>query len=168
MIFLCSFSFICRPMSESMPRHSTRELHYPVRDFLSRFKSAKTQAAKSRRPAVDAADRSTTLAWGRLSGMLGRRGGYLMTVRPRFVPSLLLGLFLNLVPAVATAQLNAVFAKHLKPVSESGPTLVNPWGYLSVLCPNCHAMIHRQRSNTLSVGQLKAIINRASAKRDGP
>lgn len=46
--------------------------------------------------------------WGCLSAMLGRPGGNLMTMRPRFVPSLLLGLFLNLVPAVATAQLDAL------------------------------------------------------------
>lgn len=44
---------------------------------------------------------------------------------------------------------------HNKPVSESGPTRINPETDMSVLCANCHAMVHRRRDRTLTVEELK-------------
>ncbi len=52
-----------------------------------------------------------------------------------------------------------IHVHHNKPVSESGPTRPDPEKDMSVLCPNCHAMIHRDKTNTLSVEDLKKIIN---------
>jgi len=51
-----------------------------------------------------------------------------------------------------------IHVHHNKPVSESGPTRINPRTDMSVLCPNCHAMVHRNKNHTLSVDELKRII----------
>jgi predicted HNH restriction endonuclease len=48
-----------------------------------------------------------------------------------------------------------IHVHHNKPISEMGPTRINPYSDLSVLCPNCHAMIHRKKDRTLSVEELK-------------
>jgi 5-methylcytosine-specific restriction enzyme A len=52
-----------------------------------------------------------------------------------------------------------IHVHHNKPISESGPLRVNPQTDLSVLCPNCHAMIHRNKNYTLSVEELKGTIH---------
>jgi predicted HNH restriction endonuclease len=51
-----------------------------------------------------------------------------------------------------------IHVHHNKPVSGTGPTRVNPQTDMSVLCPNCHAMIHRQKDKTLSIGELRSIV----------
>lgn len=51
---------------------------------------------------------------------------------------------------------------HIKPVSQfEKPQKVNPETDLIPLCPNCHAMIHRQRNKTLSFEELRALISSA-------
>ena len=49
---------------------------------------------------------------------------------------------------------------HNKPISETGPTRINPQTDLAPLCPNCHAMIHRNKNRTLSIEELRAIIEK--------
>ena len=51
-----------------------------------------------------------------------------------------------------------IHVHHNKPVSESGPTYLNPHTDMSILCPNCHSMIHRNKSQTLTIGELKKMI----------
>jgi predicted HNH restriction endonuclease len=51
-----------------------------------------------------------------------------------------------------------IHVHHNKPVSESGPTAIDPEKDLSVLCPNCHAMVHRKKGQTMSVQTLQDII----------
>ena len=53
-----------------------------------------------------------------------------------------------------------IHVHHNKPLSESGPTRINPKTDMSVLCTNCHAMIHRNKNITLSVENLKKIISK--------
>ncbi len=50
-----------------------------------------------------------------------------------------------------------IHVHHNKPVSESGPTKIDPKTDMSVLCPNCHAMVHRKRDKTFSVKELQQI-----------
>jgi len=45
-------------------------------------------------------------------------------------------------------------------LSEAGPTKINPAVDMSVVCPNCHAMMHRKKSRTLSINDLKKIIEK--------
>jgi predicted HNH restriction endonuclease len=49
---------------------------------------------------------------------------------------------------------------HLKPISEKGGEniSVNPKTDLVPLCPNCHSMVHRKKSETLSIEELKETI----------
>jgi predicted HNH restriction endonuclease len=56
-----------------------------------------------------------------------------------------------------------IHVHHNKPISETGPTKINPRTDLSVLCPNCHAMVHRKKSQTLSIDEVKDLIREASA-----
>lgn len=52
-----------------------------------------------------------------------------------------------------------IHVHHLKPISETeGEQVINPKNDLAVLCANCHAMIHRYRSNTLSIKELRSLI----------
>ena len=51
-----------------------------------------------------------------------------------------------------------IHVHHIKPISESGETIVNPQTDLVVLCPNCHYMIHRKRNHTPSVDELKSTL----------
>lgn len=51
-----------------------------------------------------------------------------------------------------------IHVHHIKPISESGETIVNPETDLVVLCPNCHYMIHRKRNYTPSVEELESIL----------
>lgn len=50
---------------------------------------------------------------------------------------------------------------HLNPISDGKGTQkeVNPSTDLVPVCPNCHAMIHRKKSKTLDIEELKAIYN---------
>jgi len=57
-----------------------------------------------------------------------------------------------------------IHVHHNKPLFKSGPTKINPITDLSVLCPNCHAMIHRKKSKTLTVEELRIIRKANSAK----
>lgn len=50
---------------------------------------------------------------------------------------------------------NYIHVHHIKPISETGETLIDPEKDLIVLCPNCHSMIHRKRNSTLSLNELK-------------
>ena len=51
-----------------------------------------------------------------------------------------------------------IHVHHNKPISESGPTKINPRTDMSVLCPNCHSMVHRKKDNTLTVEELRKIV----------
>ena len=52
-----------------------------------------------------------------------------------------------------------IHVHHIKPISERGEDLVNPETDLTVLCPNCHSIVHRKRNNTLSIEELQSIFN---------
>ncbi|MDT5268426.1 MAG: 5-methylcytosine-specific restriction enzyme [Acidobacteriota bacterium] len=59
-----------------------------------------------------------------------------------------------------------IHVHHLKPVSEfDGPQEVDPEEDITVLCPNCHAMVHRFRDRTLSLEDLRTLV--AQAARQG-
>ena len=51
-----------------------------------------------------------------------------------------------------------IHVHHNKPISETGPTKINPQTDMSVLCPNCHAMIHHKKNNTLAVEELRIML----------
>jgi hypothetical protein len=52
-----------------------------------------------------------------------------------------------------------IHVHHIKPVSQfEMPKEIDPARDLTVLCPNCHAMVHKKRSATLSVEELRRII----------
>jgi putative restriction endonuclease len=51
-----------------------------------------------------------------------------------------------------------IHVHHIKPISERGEDLVNPETDLTVLCPNCHSIVHRKKNNTLTIEELKSII----------
>ncbi|MDB4285526.1 HNH endonuclease [bacterium] len=50
-----------------------------------------------------------------------------------------------------------IHVHHNKPISETGPTRINPQTDMSVVCPNCHAMIHRKRDITLTAQDVKQL-----------
>ncbi|MCR5888344.1 HNH endonuclease [Hymenobacter sp. J193] len=53
-----------------------------------------------------------------------------------------------------------IHVHHLKPISQTGgPTEVNPHTDMVVLCANCHAMVHRQAGELLSVEKLRELIS---------
>lgn len=55
-----------------------------------------------------------------------------------------------------------IHVHHLRPLNEIGEKYeLDPENELRPVCPNCHAMLHR-KSPTLSIEELKAIINRHS------
>lgn len=48
---------------------------------------------------------------------------------------------------------------HLRPISEfGGETLVSPKNDMAAVCANCHAVIHRRRDKTISVEELRSIV----------
>lgn len=50
---------------------------------------------------------------------------------------------------------------HIVPVSlMEGPRKVDPAKELVPVCPNCHAVIHRQRDSTLSIDQLRKLLDK--------
>jgi predicted HNH restriction endonuclease len=51
-----------------------------------------------------------------------------------------------------------IHVHHNKPLSETGEMTIDPLKDLSVLCPNCHAMVHKERSRTLSVSEVRTLI----------
>lgn len=56
-----------------------------------------------------------------------------------------------------------IHVHHTVPVSDlGGAKLINPETDMVPLCANCHAIVHRKREKTLSILELKNIINLAS------
>lgn len=53
--------------------------------------------------------------------------------------------------------LDYIHVHHIKPLHE-GEQTVDPRTDLTVLCPNCHAMIHRNKADTLSPDRLRKMI----------
>lgn len=54
-----------------------------------------------------------------------------------------------------------IHVHHLNPISEfEGEQEVNPESDLTVLCPNCHAMIHRYKNRTLSLADLISLVEK--------
>jgi 5-methylcytosine-specific restriction enzyme A len=52
-----------------------------------------------------------------------------------------------------------IHVHHLEPVSGlGGKTEINPKSDMTVLCANCHSMVHRFKGKTLSLEQLKKLI----------
>jgi 5-methylcytosine-specific restriction enzyme A len=52
-----------------------------------------------------------------------------------------------------------IHVHHNKPISESGATRINPRTDMSVLCPNCHAMVHRDKRHTRTVNELRELVH---------
>ena len=52
-----------------------------------------------------------------------------------------------------------IHVHHNKPISQTGPTKINPRTDMSTLCANCHAMVHRRKKITLSVEDVKKLID---------
>lgn len=46
---------------------------------------------------------------------------------------------------------------HIKPLSESKETKINPLTDLIPLCANCHVMVHRKKNKTLTIKELRKI-----------
>lgn len=58
-----------------------------------------------------------------------------------------------------------IHVHHIKPISQfEKPRKINPETDLTVLCPNCHSMVHRYKNKTLSVEELKKVIRMLSKK----
>ena len=56
-----------------------------------------------------------------------------------------------------------IHVHHVKPVSElGGSKVINPETDLIPLCANCHSVVHRKPSNTLSISELKQHIQDSS------
>ena len=54
-----------------------------------------------------------------------------------------------------------IHVHHVKPIAESGGQIeVDPEEDLIVLCPNCHAMVHRRREHTLTLDELRTLLRR--------
>jgi len=51
-----------------------------------------------------------------------------------------------------------IHVHHIKPLNETGETLVDPKTDLIPLCPNCHAMVHKNKNHTLSLNELKELL----------
>ncbi|MBI71510.1 MAG: restriction endonuclease [Gemmatimonadetes bacterium] len=57
-----------------------------------------------------------------------------------------------------------IHVHHVVPISSIGQNYqVDPIKDLIPVCPNCHAMIHRYRKNTLTVDELKKILNQTAS-----
>jgi len=55
---------------------------------------------------------------------------------------------------------NFIHVHHIKPVSQIGKSMsINPKKDMIVLCPNCHSMVHRNKKKTLTLSDLKKILN---------
>lgn len=54
-----------------------------------------------------------------------------------------------------------IHVHHVVPVSQyDAPKKVDPAVDLVPVCPNCHAVIHRKKSQTLTVGQVRALLGK--------
>ncbi len=53
-----------------------------------------------------------------------------------------------------------IHVHHVKPLADVGESTVDPQTDLIVLCPNCHAMVHRFRNHTLTLDELKHLMDR--------
>ena len=54
-----------------------------------------------------------------------------------------------------------IHVHHIKPLhSFEEETIVNPGSDLVVVCPNCHAMIHRKKNNVLTVAELRKFLGK--------
>lgn len=54
---------------------------------------------------------------------------------------------------------NFIHVHHVVPISNfNQKTEINPEKDLIVLCPNCHAMVHRNKNHTLSLEDLKSLL----------
>ncbi len=51
-----------------------------------------------------------------------------------------------------------IHVHHNRPVSETGPTRINPQTDMSVVCPTSHAMIHRKRDTTLTISEVQQLL----------
>lgn len=52
-----------------------------------------------------------------------------------------------------------IHVHHTQPISEyEAPRVVNPETDLITLCANCHAVVHRRRTATLSIDELRSIV----------
>jgi|TARA_Y100000031_G_C8188941_1_gene370401 5-methylcytosine-specific restriction protein A len=52
-----------------------------------------------------------------------------------------------------------IHVHHNQPLHETGETIIDPKKDLIVLCPNCHAMVHRNKKYTLSLDELRELLN---------
>lgn len=60
-----------------------------------------------------------------------------------------------------------IHVHHIKPVAKlEKQKPIDPSTDLTVLCPNCHAMVHRNKSKTLDVADLRQLIAQAKTKLD--
>ena len=55
-----------------------------------------------------------------------------------------------------------IHVHHINPLSSSKEHFVNPEIDLTVLCPNCHSMVHRNKNHILTVEELKLLIKENS------
>ena len=54
---------------------------------------------------------------------------------------------------------NYIEVHHIVPVSTlAEPSVINPKDHMTVLCSNCHRMVHRKRNAPLSIEELKKIV----------
>jgi 5-methylcytosine-specific restriction protein A len=53
---------------------------------------------------------------------------------------------------------NFIHIHHTKPLYETGETEINPMTDLIPLCPNCHAIVHRNKYSVLSLEELRQLI----------
>ena len=57
---------------------------------------------------------------------------------------------------------NFIEVHHLKPIRRFNKAMkVNPATDMTVLCPNCHRMVHRKKNKVLSIEELKKIITKS-------
>jgi 5-methylcytosine-specific restriction enzyme A len=59
-----------------------------------------------------------------------------------------------------------IHVHHIKPISQSGETVIDPKTDLIPLCPNCHSMIHRDKERTLGIEDLKQILKETAELRN--
>jgi len=53
-----------------------------------------------------------------------------------------------------------IHVHHTTPVSElDGPQTIDPQTDLVPLCANCHAVVHRRKDNTLTIGELRRLLD---------
>ena len=51
-----------------------------------------------------------------------------------------------------------IHVHHTKPLAETGKCIIDPEKDLTVVCPNCHSMLHRPAKRVLTVEELREII----------